>query len=118
MSYMQRLADHIDCPLTGLTMCFVLLDLAVFIIPKDQHTDELFKSILDARRVAFEWDEDLETVLELEYILDCFDKDDRKDVEKEVAKAKCTRSDAKQFNTDVCEWKVLSRNGFINGVIL
>ena len=72
----------------------------------DGLTDDIFQSILDARRCSFEDDEDLEQLCDLEFVLDCFDAGERKALETEIKDAKEKKSLRTSFDEAVCNWKV------------
>ena len=114
IGYIQRLATHLKVDHTGLSLRCLILDMTKKVIPVGEHCVQLWTSILDKKkRVTFEYDEDIEKVCELEYMLDTFDRDDRLSLEKEITKAKTCKTDQQNFNTEVCEWKVLSINGLV-----
>ena len=58
------------------------------------------------RSVAFEWDEDMEEVCNLEFVLDGFDKSERSTLETEIKNAKEHRSTKAEYERYVCKWKV------------
>ena len=110
-SYLVKLAEHVECPTTGILLIDLLLDFARFVIDEKEQTNELFREILDIRRVTFEQDCDVDCVVELEFIIDTFDPKDRTELEKEVKSARGKKSEADAFTNDVSAWKVLSTNG-------
>jgi len=107
LSFMRWLVIYLDFALTGTSMFAVLFCLLVGIIPSHRLTDELLIEILTTRCVEMEPDKDLEKVSELEYVLDNFDKEERKTLEKEIKAAKEDKTAYKTFFRDVQAFKAL-----------
>ena len=103
-SFLQKLEEYLQCDKTGTSLFDILTSLAPKCV-KDL-TDEIMKEIYDARRVSFEFDEDLLDLVELEYVLDCFDGGDRLALETEIKDARDKKDQRQKFDESVCAWKV------------
>ena len=63
--------------------------LHIGLLPAPENEDLVALSgVLDSRAVSFEWDGDMSEVVELEYVLECFDKMERTSLEQEIRNAK------------------------------
>ena len=70
--------------------------------------------MFDLRSAAFEGDEYINEISSLEYVVDCFDKMERVNLESEIKQAKAHKDTQKTFGLDCCKWKArLSINGWI-----
>jgi len=99
------LAEHLGVDVAEWTLVEVIIKLAKHIIPEAEMSDALMESILAKRSVSYEDDEDIEKVCEIEYLLDCFDKDERRSLEQEVKDAKDEREQQTAFRNSVHRWK-------------
>ena len=70
-------------------------------------TDEDIGFALDTRK-SLGLDRNLEAVLDLEYVVEAFDKEERKKVEQEIKDAKNERKARREFHKSVKEWKATS----------
>ena len=63
--------------------------------------------ILTIKGICFEEDEDIETLCELEEVLDCYDKEDRRTLEAEIKAGKTKKATKSSYSADLVKWKVL-----------
>ena len=92
---------------SGLGLKALLDGLADIIIPEKELTDSVRELMYVEREINFEDDDAIEALSSLEFVLDAFDANDRKELEKEIGTAKSKKADMQTFKKDVCEWKVL-----------
>ena len=65
------------------------------------------ESILDLRSAEFEFDEDFDEISSIEHILDCFDKQERTTLEKEIRSGKDQKFEHDKYEEARAKWKVL-----------
>jgi len=107
-SFIKAFLDHINAEITGGLGLWNLITIACNkLLPPGQVTDDLWHSIYQKRDVAMEPDEDMWLLIEMEFVLDCFDKDERVTLEKEIEKSKTCRSDWESYHGDFKAWKAL-----------
>ena len=106
LAYMIELALHIpDCQLHGRSMFAVLTSLAQALInPLDP---QLLAEIYVLKGVVMEPTEDLDSLLEFEFVLDVFDETERKNMEAEIKSAKSFKAEHAQYKRDYKKWKVV-----------
>lgn len=107
--YLRHLADFVGAQITDFSLLAVVMALAKHIIPAADMTDALMDSILACRNLTYEDDEDIEKLCELEYVLDCFDKDDRRTLETEVKGAKNERASHSTYREHLRQWRATMR---------
>ena len=105
-SFLLRLCKFYDCTIIGHLIFDLLYSLARGLIPADQLTDDLLDKIFAKRSAAFEYDEDYESIIELEFVLEAFDKSDRSALESEIKSARTLKQDRDTFEKQRCDWKV------------
>ena len=103
-SFIKMVCDYKDIHPKSSTLTDQLVALGD-VLPLIHAGLDTTRNILDNRRANMEVDEDLEKVIALEEVLDCFDKDDRSTLEREVKAAKETRDTYKEFSDDATQWK-------------
>ena len=93
------------CKINGSSLFAAVLALIKFILPNITQF-ELEQALLQ-RSLSFESEVDLEHLLSLEDVLDCFDPNDVEVLKKEIESAKEKKSRHKEYNDDYRQFKVI-----------
>ena len=104
-SYLQKLVHYLDGVMQGTSLFDLLCTLAVS-IEGESLTRDVMLMCLNARSITFEDDEEIAELIELEYVLDCFDAGERTTLAKEIKDAKDKKSQRIAYDKSVCEYKV------------
>ena len=105
-SFLHKLCLYLGAEMKGTKLFDLLLSLIRVCIPAEKVTDDLIQEILNIRSAEFEFDEDLEQLCDMEYVLDCFDAGERTSLQLEIKSAKEKKQDKVEFDRDLCDWKV------------
>ena len=102
-NYLRKLAEYLEPPLIGTDVFGLITSIGTHQIPIAEQTDTLWASIYLKREITFEFDEDLEELCDLEYVLDAFDEGDKQSLETELKSAKVRCAERGTFRQSVCE---------------
>ena len=106
LTFLVKLATYLEAECGGRERFDLVTGLAITIIPIKEMTDELMEEIIDLGGLSFEHDEDYEEIASLEYVLDCFGKQERTNLSYEVKSAKEIVAEKCRYKDAATEWKV------------
>jgi len=107
LSFIKLVGIYVNAGPLGPTLVTALVVVCKKIIPADEYSIELMDEILTIKGICFEEDEDIETLCELEEVLDCYDKEDRRTLEAEIKAGKTKKATKSSYSADLVKWKVL-----------
>ena len=107
VSYIKQVLEYSghDCKSTELKD--VLIEAFAVGIPESKQTPELLLKILEKRKHWHERSRAHDPVVEMEWVLDCFDREERKSLEIEIRDSKNSREGHKRYQQDVFVHKVI-----------
>ena len=108
LSFLVTLAHYLELSSVGCRLFDVLQQLLKHLVPSDVLTDEIIMNVMTKRRLSMEPDDDLQQICDLEYVLDTFDKTDRKNLEVEINVAANSKADYAEFSDSVAKYKAHS----------
>ena len=103
-SFLQALCTYLCIEADGTSTLAILKALCYAIIP--ELTDDEFLSILSQRGFHGEDEHDLSSIVNLEYVIDCFDVEEKKRLKGEILAAKTQKAVHTQFLEALHKYKV------------
>ena len=105
-NYMREIAAYLESPLLGTEAQGLITSIGTDQLPLEEQTYEVWCSIYQKRETTFEIDENSDELIELEYVLDCFNEGNKKNPENELKIAQSKHGKRSTFLKAFCDWKV------------